>query len=60
MPDQVGHDAEDAFFDRDIRLSVADKALTRIMLQRIHSCLRNHRKHGRVKSTKSEDRKFST
>lgn len=40
-------------------LSPADKVLYRMMLQRVHSCLRNHRKHGRVKSTKSEDGKFS-
>jgi hypothetical protein len=40
-------------------LSPADKTLFKVMLQRVHSCLRNHRKHRRVRSTKSVDRKYS-
>lgn len=35
-------------------LSVADKPLRRMMLARLHSCLRNHRKLGRVRSVKCE------
>jgi hypothetical protein len=40
-------------------LSPADKTLFKLMLQRIHSCLRNHRKHQRVRSIKDERRKCS-
>ena len=33
-------------------LSVSDKPLTHMMLERLHSCLRNHRKRGRIVSRK--------
>jgi hypothetical protein len=40
-------------------LSMADKPLARMMLQRVHSCLRAHRKRGRVRSAKTKDGKRS-
>lgn len=40
-------------------LNTADKELTKMMLQRIHSCLRNHRKHGRVRSVKNAEENCS-
>jgi hypothetical protein len=40
-------------------LNTADKELTKMMLQRLHSSLRNHRHHGRVRSIKSHDKKYS-
>lgn len=40
-------------------LSTADKPLVRMMLQRVHSCLRAHRKRGRVRSRKGPGGKFS-
>lgn len=40
-------------------LSTADKPLVRMMLQRCHSCLRAHRKRGRVRSKKGPGGKFS-
>lgn len=39
--------------------SVADKPLARMMLQRVHSCLRAHRKRGRVRSRKGPGGRFS-
>ncbi len=40
-------------------LNTADAALVDMMRQRIHSCLRNHRAHKRVRSIKSADGKAS-
>jgi hypothetical protein len=40
-------------------LSTADKPLARMMLERLHSCLRHHRKHGRVRSVRGPGNKFS-
>ena len=40
-------------------LNTNDTALVNMMRERLHSSLRNHRAHGRVRSTKSQDGKFS-
>lgn len=40
-------------------LSPADRPLARMMLSRLHSCLRNHRNHGRVRSVKGPGGKCS-
>jgi hypothetical protein len=40
-------------------LNTNDHKLVNTMRIRLHSCLRNHRTHGRVRSAKSADGKFS-
>ena len=40
-------------------LNTNDKHLTNVMRERVHSILRNHRAHKRVRSIKSHDRKYS-
>ncbi|MFI4986214.1 MAG: hypothetical protein ACHQF3_02140 [Alphaproteobacteria bacterium] len=40
-------------------LNMNDAALVHTMRERLHSSLRNHRAHGRVRSIKSADGKFS-
>ena len=40
-------------------LNTNDSVLVNVMRERLHSSLRNQRKHGRIRSTKNADGKFS-